>query len=148
MKNLILFITLLFTSTCYAEQLHNYDQIKSAVDEGKLIRIFVNYTKCTPASLAQKMVGNHDAVYTPNAIAITNEGDIVSYILYFTMNDGRYPSKAIYQYGKYSISNNNTLVLTFTSLNAIDYSPLGNSESLTCKIDDGVKIFCSRSAPV
>ena len=51
--------------------------------------------------------------------------------------------------GKYLISKNNTLALTFTSLNAVDYSPLGDSVSLSCKIDEGVKVFLARqNAPI
>lgn len=148
MRKFIIFATLLLTSNSFAEQLHNYDQIKSVVTEGKLIRMLVDYTKCTPLStslsFSKKIVGNDAAVFTPNAMAITNDGDIASYILYFTMNDGHYPSRPVYQYGTYLISKNNTLILTFTSLNAVDYSPLGSSVSINCKIDDGVKVFLAQ----
>jgi hypothetical protein len=96
------------------------------------------------SSFSKKMVCNDAAVFTPNTMAITNDGDIASYILYFTMNDGHYPSRPVYQYGKYLISKNNTFVLTFTSLNAVDYSTLGSSVSLSCKIDEGVKVFLAQ----
>ena len=139
-------MSLLFASAGFAQQLHNYDQIKSAVTEGKRIRIFIDYTKCTSSSpsLSQKIIGNNDAIYTPNAMAITTAGDIISYILYFTLHDGRYPSRPVYQYGTYAISKNDALVLTFISLNAVDYSPLGDSVSLNCKIDDSVRVFVAQ----
>src|SRR5262249_12990074 len=88
-----------------------------------------------------KMVGNHDAVYTPNPMTITNEGKITSYLLYFTMSDPHYPEKAVYQYVKYSISSNNYLHLTFNVLNAADYTPLGTNGSMDCKIDVAAKVF-------
>lgn len=140
MKKIICFITLFLASTGFAEQLHNYDQIKTAVSKGKLIRILVDYEKCTALS-TQKIVGNHYAVFTPNAIAISNDGNIGTYILYFTLNDPHYPSKAVYQHGNYVISKDNSLAITFTTLNAADYTQLGNSVTINCKIDDSVKVF-------
>jgi VirK protein len=140
MNKIVYFSTLLLSSTIFAHQLHNYEQIKVAVSEGKLIRIYTDYTKCNMLSNTI-MVGNHDAVYTPNAIAITNEGHITSYLLYFTMNDPHYPTKAVYQYVKYSIASDNYLHLTFNVLNAADYTPLGMNSSMDCKIDTAVKVF-------
>src|SRR5437773_9738786 len=98
MRKWIIFTILLLTSNCFAGQLYNYEQIKCAIKEGKLIRIFVDYTKCTsrsPLSSQRIMIANHDVVYTPNEMVINDEGDIVSSILYFTMNDGHYPSRPV-----------------------------------------------------
>jgi hypothetical protein len=145
LKKFICFTTLFLGSTSFADQLHNYEQIKSAVSEGKLIRILVDYEKCTAIS-AQKMVGNHYAVFTPNAIAISNDGHIGTYILYFTLKDPHYPSKAVYQHGSYIISKDNSLAITFTTLNAADYTQLGTSVNINCKIDDSAKVFVNFSS--
>ncbi|MBX3709909.1 MAG: hypothetical protein KIT56_07835 [Gammaproteobacteria bacterium] len=143
MKKFICFITLFFASTSFAEQLHNFKQIESAVSEGKLIRILVNYEKCTPLS-TQKMVGNHYAVFTPNAMAIGNDGNIGTYVLYFTLQDPHYPSKAVYQHGNYIISKDNSITITFTTLNAADYTQMGTSITINCKIDDSAKVFVNQ----
>lgn len=140
MKKLLCFTTLFLASTGFANQLHNFDQIKSAVTDGKLIRIYVDYTKCSSSS-KQLTVPNNAAIYTPNAMAIGNDGSIGAYVLYFTMKDPRYPAKAVYQYGRYVISSDNSLALTFTVLNAADYSSLEGNTSINCKIDDGAKVF-------
>lgn len=140
MKKLICLTALFFTLPSFAQQLHNYDQIKAAISQGKLIRIYVDYTKCSMTA-GSSMVGNHDAVYTPNAMAITNDGDISSYILYFTLSDPRYPLKPVYQYGQYAIAKDSHLEIRFTTLNAADYIPLGNSSVINCKMDIGVKVF-------
>jgi len=140
MKKLLCFTSLLIASVSFADQLHNYDQIKSAVTEGKLTRIVVDYSKCVITS-EQKTIGNHNAIFTPNAMAITNDGGISSYLLYFTMNDPHYPGRGIYQYGKYLISKDNSLLITFSTLNAADFTALDGSVSLNCKIDDAAKIF-------
>lgn len=140
MKKFICFITIFLTSSSFAEQLHNFEQIKSAVSTGKLIRILVDYEKCATLAM-QKMIGNHYAIFSPNAMAIDNDGNIGSYIFYFTLKDPHYPAKAVYQHGNYVFSKDNSLALTFTTLNAADYTQLGTSVTINCKIEDSVKVF-------
>ena len=74
-------------------------------------------------------------------MAINTAGDIGSYLLYFTTNDPRYPSKAVYQYARFNISSDNSLTLNFGVLNAADYAPLEGNDTLQCKIDNGVNVF-------
>lgn len=140
MKKLLCFATLLLASTGFASQLHSYDQIKSAVTDGKLIRIYFDYTKCSPSS-KQLTLPNNAAVYTPNAMSINTAGDIGSYVLYFTMNDPRYPNKAVYQHGKIAISTDNYITLSVSVLNAADFTLLDRDNTLRCKIDDSAKVF-------
>jgi hypothetical protein len=146
MKKFIYFATLFLTSSSFAEQLHNFDQIKTAVSQGKLIRILVDYEKCTAltAFSVAKTIGNHYAVFTPNAMAIDNEGSIGAYVLYFTLKDPHYPAKPVYQHGNYVLSKDNMLAITFTTLNAADYTPLGTSVTVNCKIDDSAKVFVNQ----
>lgn len=139
--------SLLLTSAWSAEQLQSFDQIRLAVSTGKLIRILTNYEKCTTLSattMQAKAVANHFAVFTPNALAIDVNGDIGSYLLYFTLKDPMYPNRAVYQHGSYRISKDNTLSVTFASLNAADYTPLGNAVTINCKLNEGFKVFVSR----
>ncbi len=139
MKFLHCLFSLFFVSTCFSEQLHDFTQIKSAVTDGKSIRIFVDYTKCSLPK--EGIVPNNAAVFTPNAMALTADGKIGAYILYFTRKDPRYPNTSVYQYLTYLLANDNTLKLTFSVLSPKDYVPLEDETSIKCKIDDGVNIF-------
>lgn len=145
LKSFFCIFILIYSSFGIAEQLHDFNQVKSAVAEGKLIRILVDYTKC---SSAKEFVANNAAIFTPNAMAMSVDGTIGSYILYFTMKDPRYPGKGVFQYGRYILSNENTVKLIFRTLNAADYTPLDKEESMTCKIDDGAQIFISEQTVV
>ena len=141
MKKLLCLTTLLFVSHCYAEQLHSYDQIKSAIAEGKNIRIYVDYSKCTTSS-KQKSMPSYSGVYTPNSITINNDaGYIATSMLHFTLNHPQFLSKPVYEFLRYTITSDNSVVLTETVLNPVDYSPLSNKFVLNCKIDEGTKIF-------
>jgi hypothetical protein len=139
MKLFLCLFSLLFASSCFSEQLHDFNQIKTAVTDGKLIRILIDYTKCSSAK--EVVVPNNAAVFTPNAMAMTADNRIGSYILYFTMKDPRYPNKPVYQYGRYLIASDNSVKVIFSVLNAADYSTLVGDDSLDCKIDEGAKIF-------
>jgi hypothetical protein len=141
MKKALCLITLLLSANSYAEQLHNYEQIKSATAEGKNIRIFVDYSKCTTSS-GQKVMPSYSGAYTPNEVTINNDaGYIAASLLHFTMNNPQFPSKPVYEFIRYSISNDNSVVLTETVLNPVDYSPLTNKFTLNCKIDESTRIF-------
>lgn len=140
MKKILYLLPLSMAANCFAGQLHNYDQIINAVSKGKYVRLFMNYQKCTLQKGLNK-VPNHFAVFTPNAMAVDDEGNIGTYLLYFTMNDPQYPSKPVYQYIKFKISTNNNLQMTLADLNPADYSPLGFEQTINCKIDEGVLIY-------
>ena len=139
----LLWLSALLSTISVAEPLHNYEQIKAAVMEGKYIRLVVNYPKCS-APEGKFKVPNNYAIETPNALAITTEGSIGTYILYFTMYDPQFPLKPVYQYVRYKINKDNTLQMLFADLNAADYAPLGVESSITCKIDDGVTVFSNQ----
>lgn len=140
MKKLICLAMLFFTSSAFSRQLHNFDEIKTAVADGKLIRIYIDYTACSSSSKLATLP-NIAAVYTPNAMAINSEGDIGTYVLYFTMKDPRYPSRPVYQYGRYVISRDNSVTLNFSVLNAADFTKLKGDDTLNCKLNTGVNVF-------
>ena len=87
------------------------------------------------------MVPNDAAVHTMNEVALTTDGDIVNWVMHFTMNKPEFPLKPVYEYIRYVISKDKSVVLSYTTLNATDYTPLGETGTLTCKIDEGAKFF-------
>lgn len=128
-----------FASTVAAQQLHNYNQILYAVEEGKLVRLVIDYTKCDYKK--NLVIPNNHALYTPNAMAIRADGAIGTYLMYFTRNDAHFPGQSVYQNTRFEISPDSFIKLTFTVLSAADYSLLANEGSCNCKIDEGVKVF-------
>jgi hypothetical protein len=140
MKKFICFMALFLASNSFAIQLHNVEQMKAAVMEGKPIRMVVDYSRCADLT-ASKLVANNHAIYTPDVVKITRDGNLETAILYFTLNDPHHPAKAVYQYLRYAFSGENTLLLTFTTLNAADYALLDGSGSMQCKLDESVNVY-------
>jgi|SRR5579885_421958 hypothetical protein len=140
--NKLLFATaLLFASTSFADQLHNYDQVKSAVVAGKSIRIFIDFSKCATSSKNAHMP-SYLGLYSPNEIAINDDaGYIAASLLHFTLNNPAFPSKPVYEFTRYTISNDNTVVMSDTPLNAGDFKPLNEKLTFTCKLDESARIY-------
>lgn len=132
--------TLVFTTTAMAQQLDHYDEIKAAIMNGKSIRILLNYDKCLNSS-SWRLTGNSYAAYTPNAIAVDNNGIIHASIMNFTMHHGLFPGKPVYEYANYAIDKDNSLRVTWKVLNAANYSQLGNDFTTSCKIGESAIVF-------
>ncbi len=126
-----------------AQQLDYYDEIKAAIMKGKSIRIMLNYDKCANSS-SWKITGNSYAAYTPNAIAVDSNGIIHASIMNFTMYDGLFPGKPVYEYANYAIDKDNSLSVTWKVLNAADYSQLGNDFTTSCKIGESAIVFSTQ----
>ena len=138
MKKLVLLAALLISTNCFSNELHNFEQIKAAVLTGQTIHIVVDFSKCSSShkALAESVsIG----VFTPNAMQVIND-HIVTSLTHFTLDNPSFPGKAIYEFVKYTITDNK-INLTSQALDAINYMPLSNKFSFTCAIDESVKIY-------
>lgn len=142
MKKLLLLPLLLISTSVVANELHSYDDIHAAVLDGKSIRIALDFDKCTPHYRASKQQPSFGiGIFTPNEILIESDGSIAASLLHFTLNDPHAPSKAIYQYARYTITSDNNINLSTKALDAITYTPISDGFSFDCKIDSGAKIY-------
>jgi len=139
MKKIILFVSLLVSSNCFADELSNFDQIKTAVITGKTIHMVIDFLKCSALNKSIKssiMVG----VFTPNTIDVTDD-HITTSLTHFTFDNPRFPGKAIYEFVKYTITDNNNISVTDQELDAVTYQPISNIFSFNCKISSGAKVY-------
>lgn len=139
MKKIFLLASLLITNTSFAYELHEYNEVMAAIILGKTIHILVDFLKCsTPNNeRAQTM---SVAAFTPNVISVIDD-HIATSLLHFTMNNPNFPDRPVYEFTRYTLSEDNTVTLNGTVLDAVHYTPLSNKFSFTCKIDSGVKIY-------
>jgi hypothetical protein len=138
MKKLILFTSLLISTNVFADELHNFDQIKAAVLTGKTIHIAIDFSKCCPQNkVAEQMsIG----IFTPNTLQVTNH-TIATSLTHLTLNNPRFPDKPVYEFARYTITADNQVNLMVQVLDATNYTPLTNKFSLNCKIDTDAKIY-------
>lgn len=142
MKKFLLLPLLLTTTSVFANVLHSYDDIHTAVLDGKSIRIALDFDKCTPHYRASKLRPSFGiGIFTPNEIIIEGDGSIDASLLHFTLNDPHAPSKPIYQFARYTITSNNNVNLSTKALDAVTYTPISDGFSFDCKIDLGAKIY-------
>jgi hypothetical protein len=143
MKKLILLpAALLLAANSFADQLHNFDQIKSAVMTGKAIHFVVDYSKCV-SSVKNAAHVSYSGTFTPDAVAINNDaGYLATSLMHFTLNNPLFPAKPVYEFVRYTLHNDNTLTIADQALEAATYTPLTNGNmTYTCKIDESATIY-------
>lgn len=141
MKKIFILSLLALNTNIFANELINYAEIKSAITEGKSIRIAVDFDKCElTAGSFNKLQSFGLGIFSPNEIAIDN-GHIAASLLHFTMSDPHMPNKPIYQFLKYIITQDNMINLTTKSLDAVNFTPLSNGFTFNCKINTAAKVY-------
>ena len=132
---------LLFSTTVSADELPDFNQVKSAVLAGKSIRIAVHFPQCSgQANLAPIPVQNV-GTFTPNEVAIDKSGNIAASLTHFTLNNPDFLDKPVYEFVTYKILDANTVKLTIQVLDATNYQPLTSKFYFDCELRKGAKIY-------
>jgi len=138
MKKLFL-ITALFISThTFADELPNYDAIKTAVLSGKTIHITVNFAKCQTPKQSQNLT--NVGIFTPNEIMLLSD-EMATSFNHFTMNNPAFPNRAVNEFATYRITSDNTLNLTYQLIDPQNYTILGDKMEVQCALGKGAKVF-------
>jgi hypothetical protein len=119
----------------FADELKNFDELKSAIQNGKTIKLVFLLNKCEPSR--EKVL---TAVSSPTSFMLFDDR-ISTSVLRFTRNEPRYLGKSIFEFFTYTFSQDNHMLLRLDFLNAPDYALLGNAPELNCVIGSSVKIF-------
>lgn len=145
MKKFLLLATLLSASIAsYADQLHNYNDVKSAVIAGKSVRIAIDFNKCTSPTGAGLANPKHNfslGVYTPNEMIIDNQDQVVASLMHFTIRSQTTTKVPVYQFARYTITQNNVVVLTEQVLDAATYKPVTDEFTVNCPIDTAATLY-------
>jgi hypothetical protein len=139
MKKLIFLSLLAMTSQLHAQELKDYDQIQAHLEKGDVIHIKVDFSQCTSNGV-RRLQSAPVAVYTPDAVQIAND-NIATSLQHFTLDNPTYPGKAVYEFIRYTFTNDNVLTLTNQTLDATNYSPLGDPMTMVCKLRAGAQVF-------
>lgn len=141
MKQALLFSLLFAAVSAYAGELHHFDQIKSAVTSGKSIRIGVDFSQCDTVGAAKVKSNYAFAIYTPNEVVVENNDYIAASLTHFTTNDPSWPSVPVYQFVRYTITNEDKVVLDVKTFDAGTFAQRKGGYTLNCKLDAGAKVY-------
>jgi len=132
--------TLSTVSAASASDLHTYADVKSAIQSGKRLSIFVDYSQCTLAN-GNKSHINISAVLTPSEIIINNDKEyMTSSVFHFTLSHPAFPGKGIYEFSKYTLTNGDDFTYSVQVVDPTNYQPLNDAMTFNCKLDVGVKM--------
>jgi hypothetical protein len=132
-------VSTVLAANASAAQLPDYTAVQTALLNGKSIHYVVDFTKCKTTSPEAKALTNA-AVFEPNEMILAPD-HIATSLNHFTLDDPSYPDKPIYEFIKYTLDKDGTLLLGVQDLNAVDFSMLGNGYTVTCKMNDGLNVF-------
>lgn len=139
MKKLILIGGLFLTTSSFATVLHNYNDITSALTNGKSIHLVTEFAKCNaPDKLATQVMSI--GIVTPNEIGITND-HIATAFTHFTVNDPYFPYKPVNEFVRYTITPDNNMNISLKIFDAATYTLLKDDISFNCKIDESTKVY-------
>jgi hypothetical protein len=139
MKKIVLLSSLVAANMSVAGQLNNFDDVKLAVTTGQSIHIAIDFAQCAPSQKSTSPL-THIGVFTPNEVQVVDDS-IATSLIHFTLNNPSYPNTPIYEFIRYTITSDNNVTLSYQSLDARNYSPLGTAVSLNCKMGAGAKIY-------
>lgn len=123
----------------HADELKNFDELKSAIQNGQNINIMVLIDQCQ----SNKNSPDPTAVigtFRPASFMIVKD-QISASELHFTRNHPSYKKKSIFEFVTYKFRENNSLTLQTQVLKAENYAPLGKESTLNCSIASSVKLF-------
>lgn len=139
-KKLFVLACAMMATTTYANTLHDYHAVKSAISEGKMIRIAINFAKCQAVKNTIPAVDGL-GLFTPNEVIVASDGRIVASLTHFTLNDPDFTSHPTYQHVQYVLNADNHLKLTARVLNAGDFSALSDEAIVDCEMGSGAQIY-------
>lgn len=139
MRYIILFSGLLFATFGFANTLHDYNDITSALISGKSLHIVTDFAQCNASNKLGSEIRSI-AIFTPNEIGITND-HIVTALTHFTVNDPYFPGKPVYEFARYTITPDNNMNVSLQVFDAATYALLKDKVSFNCKVGQSTKIY-------
>jgi|GEM_PF-2053238 len=138
-KKLLGLLPALLAFNAHADELMNFAELKSAIQNGQNINIVVFVDQCQPNKNSPDPIAVTGA-FRPTAFMIVKD-QILASDLHFTRNNPGYKEKSIFEFVTYRFSADNSMVLQVQTLKAANYSPLGKESKLNCSIASSVKLF-------
>jgi hypothetical protein len=134
-KILLSLIAISLTLNAFANPIHSYQSLVSAMHAGNYFVILSNLQQCTGKS------DMPTGYFTPNAMLLvpataTAPEHIATADLHFTDGTGN-PN---YEYIKYTFNPDNSVVIRTTVYNPQNFQPVGTDHVIHCALDKGVEV--------
>ncbi|MBA3660157.1 MAG: hypothetical protein H0W64_00335 [Gammaproteobacteria bacterium] len=142
MKKLILLALGCCANLGFAGELQQYSDVKQAIISGIPIHIVIDFTKCTSNKgvkidfHAKELFGS----LTPNEIAVVDD-HIAASFFHFTLDHPKHLDMPVYEFGKYSLTNDNILHFSHQTLDARTFYQNSEKSTYHCKLNQAVKIY-------
>lgn len=138
-KSILTILSFLFVSTAFADELRNYDAVTAAAIGGKPLHIAINFANCVAKGKQLDAVMSV-GVFTPDVISVMGN-HVATSMLHFTMNNPVAAGKPVYEFARYTLSDDNHMALDLRVLDAATYVPYDREWHYDCELGNGVRIY-------
>lgn len=138
-KKFLCFLSALITFSAHADELKNFNELKSSIYNGKKINIVVLLDQCKSTENSSNSIAM-SGTFSPDAFMISKD-QILASDLHFTRNSPGYKNQSVFEFTTYRFSTDNKVTLLVQTLKATNYSPLGKERILNCSVTSSVKLF-------
>lgn len=138
MKKSLLLLGILLSTNLYAAKVSTYQEVVSAVENGDMIRININFDLCKPTG---PKVLHGIGSYTPNEVLIDMAGDVVATLTHFTNHSSQNPTQPVYEFVRYIIREDNTVNISVNVFDAKTYMGVAEPLSYKCTLNEGATIY-------
>ncbi len=120
----------------FADPIHSYQELTSAMREGDRFVILVDLQQCTgKAGMPMGYLAPKAMMLVPAKETIPER--VLTSDLHFTDHSG----KPTYEYVKYTFNVDNTVVIQTTFYDPQDFKAIGSAHTMNCSLGRGVKIY-------
>lgn len=123
--------------TSFAAELQRFDEVKKIASVGQAIHIVTDFSQCNMTSI-NSSAPTRLGVFTPEQLQVVDTY-IASSFMHFTLNNPKFPNTPVFEFVRYTLKDDNSLDLSYQTLNATTYAPLSDKVSMNCKMGAGIK---------
>lgn len=137
MKKILVFIAAWMACSAYAHELKTFAEAAQAIEqEGKIPHVVIDAKACENA----QQFGDSLASILPDAVMVIDGNRITGTHRHFTLDQPLMKGVPIFINSKFTISQDDNVLLKFTLMRASDYTKIKEME-INCQFGKGVRLF-------
>ncbi|MBA3535616.1 MAG: VirK protein [Tatlockia sp.] len=138
-KKIILPVLILFTMASEAAELKTFPEVAEALKQGSELVFVLSLKDCQ----AETQLSDLKVSVKPNTFMLIGDKRVTASDKHFTLNEPRYPDRAIIDYAKYDINADGSAELRMTVMDARDYQVLVRN-TINCELGKSFQVFSAK----
>ncbi len=135
-KKIIVPVLILFTLASEAAELKTFPEVAEALKQGSELVFVLSLKDCQ----GETQLSDLKISVKPNTFMLIGDKRVTASDKHFTLNEPRYPDRAIIDYAKYDINADGSAELRMTVMDDRDYQVLVRN-TINCELGKSFQVF-------